>query len=384
MKIFTRPILGRVLAVGVTLVVGLSTVVFEATAQQQKSIAVGARVRTITALSVRPIPSITSSRLGRQAPSSQGTVLEGPVVADGFSWYKVDYDTGPDGWSAGSYLRDLTVGGGEEARPLGLTPTSLSFSYAIGSGMPAAKKLLVTNLTPAVLPWTASDDATWLGVSPNEGNQSAELSVTVMPDGMVPGTYHGRITVAPSALPYGARMVPVSLVITSPPVSAPRIIAHPKNLVRDSGESASFSVEANSVRPLSYQWQMGRSTSFAFSDIPGATQSTYTISNVALDHDGFQYRVIVSNSLGSVTSLPATLSVRERWAAGAYVRTTAVLNIRSTPSITSSRLGRQPVGSQGTVLEGPVVADGFSWYKVDYDTGPDGWSAGSYLTRVSR
>ncbi len=64
---------------------------------------------------------------------------------------------------------------------------------------------------------------------------------------------------------------------------------------------------------------------------------------------------------------------------GQRVQTTANLNVRSTPSATGGLLGTQSSGSLGTIVSGPVSADGFIWWNVNYDTGADGWSVESFL-----
>lgn len=65
------------------------------------------------------------------------------------------------------------------------------------------------------------------------------------------------------------------------------------------------------------------------------------------------------------------------------VKTTAPLNVRSTPSTSGTLLGTQPIDTQGTVIGGPQVSGGFSWWNIDYDTVPDGWSVGDGLAKVS-
>ncbi|MDP7441479.1 MAG: immunoglobulin domain-containing protein, partial [Verrucomicrobiota bacterium] len=68
------------------------------------------------------------------------------------------------------------------------------------------------------------------------------------------------------------------------------------------GGSVNLSVTAGGALPLAYQWSKGGE------DISGATQSTLTLTDVALSDAG-DYRVAVSNSLGSVDSetIPVTV-----------------------------------------------------------------------------
>src|SRR5947208_5290238 len=90
--------------------------------------------------------------------------------------------------------------------------------------------------------------------------------------------------------------------ISNPP-AAPRITVQPANQSVTTGQSASFSVTATGTAPLSYQWQKHGSA------ISGATSTTYTTPPTTSVDNGAQFDVVVSNSLGSVTSAAATLTV---------------------------------------------------------------------------
>ena len=68
------------------------------------------------------------------------------------------------------------------------------------------------------------------------------------------------------------------------------------------GSSVTFSVSAIANAPLSYQWQ------FNGSNISGANIASYTINNVQQANAG-SYTVVISNSLGSITSNAALLNV---------------------------------------------------------------------------
>jgi glucose/arabinose dehydrogenase/regulation of enolase protein 1 (concanavalin A-like superfamily) len=90
---------------------------------------------------------------------------------------------------------------------------------------------------------------------------------------------------------------------------SPVITQDPVNVtVGIPNQSATFSVSASGTAPLSYQWQKAVPPG-GFSDISGATQSSYTISNLVLGDSGSQYRCRVSNGSGSATSNAATLTV---------------------------------------------------------------------------
>ncbi len=83
---------------------------------------------------------------------------------------------------------------------------------------------------------------------------------------------------------------------------APTITTHPASITVAAGQPASFSVVATNAS--SYQWQRDGAT------IMGATGATYTIAATTISDNGAQFRVVVSNSYGSVTSNVATLTVQ--------------------------------------------------------------------------
>jgi glucose/arabinose dehydrogenase len=91
-------------------------------------------------------------------------------------------------------------------------------------------------------------------------------------------------------------------VVYTASASAPVITTQPANVSAVPGTAATFSVAVTSSTSLSYQWQKNGA------NIAGATGSSYTIASVVAADAG-QYRVVVSNSVGTATSNAATLTV---------------------------------------------------------------------------
>ena len=83
----------------------------------------------------------------------------------------------------------------------------------------------------------------------------------------------------------------------------PVITRQPMGAVGFVGEMVVLEVAAQSVTPVSYQWELKGIP------IPGATSPTLVLGPVDLTHAG-NYRVVVSNATGSRTSAEAILSVR--------------------------------------------------------------------------
>jgi hypothetical protein len=86
--------------------------------------------------------------------------------------------------------------------------------------------------------------------------------------------------------------------------SSPPVIANqPQSQTVFLGSTASFSVNANGSRPLSYQWSVNAT------NIAAATNATLILTNVQVAQSGNAYSVMVSNPVGSTNSSNALLMV---------------------------------------------------------------------------
>ena len=84
---------------------------------------------------------------------------------------------------------------------------------------------------------------------------------------------------------------------------APTITTSPTNQTVTAGQTATFTVVAAGTAPLSYQWQKNGV------NIAGATAASYTTPVTTTSDSGSRFAVVVKNTVGTVTSAAATLTV---------------------------------------------------------------------------
>ncbi len=129
-----------------------------------------------------------------------------------------------------------------------------------------------------------------------------------------------------------------------PALAAPTITTQPASATVVQGQTATFTVAAAGNPTPTYQWY------YSGAAIPGATGTTLTLGNAQFAIAG-NYTVIVTNSLNSVTSAPAVLTVNPTapaitspLAASAVMGTTFSYLIAANPAATSFSATGLPTG----------------------------------------
>ena len=92
-------------------------------------------------------------------------------------------------------------------------------------------------------------------------------------------------------------------------VAPPTIAQNPVSVSVAAAQTATFTVAASAGSGLTYQWQSQASGASAFANITGATAASYTTAALTVSNSGTQFRCIVANPGGSVTSTAATVTV---------------------------------------------------------------------------
>jgi Pro-kumamolisin, activation domain/Immunoglobulin I-set domain/Bacterial Ig-like domain (group 3)/Viral BACON domain len=123
-----------------------------------------------------------------------------------------------------------------------------------------------------------------------------------------------KATSSSSVLQIGARddnyylgLDDVSVTPILSPLS-PSLTAQPTNLIVQAGNNAVFHAQVNGSAPLVYQWLKNNASITDGGNVSGANGNVLTLSSVTAQDDG-NYRLVVTNSYGSVTSSVVSLTV---------------------------------------------------------------------------
>jgi alpha-tubulin suppressor-like RCC1 family protein len=137
-----------------------------------------------------------------------------------------------------------------------------------------------------------------LGLSNVTAIAASSQSLALLADGSVVGWNGASLPPNLNHIEAIAAGEGFALVLTRWPV----ITQHPKSLTVNEGANVSFNMSVAGAGPIGIQWQKDGA------NISGAMDTNFSISTSAPTDVG-NYRVIVSNSAGSVTSVVATLDI---------------------------------------------------------------------------
>jgi len=79
-----------------------------------------------------------------------------------------------------------------------------------------------------------------------------------------------------------------------------------------------------------------------------------------------------------------------KFALGDRVRVISAVNVRTAPGTSNPKVthvnypGSMPMGSQGKITAGPQQADGYLWWRVEYDNGVTGWCIEEALAKATK
>lgn len=117
---------------------------------------------------------------------------------------------------------------GAPANPsIGASPASFNFSATAGGANPANQALSITNTGGGTLNWSATDNATWLTISPTSGTAPSSVTLSVNITGLAAGTYNGTITITAAGATNSPVSVPVTLVVSPTGGTPQQLLGNP-------------------------------------------------------------------------------------------------------------------------------------------------------------
>ncbi|KKT40126.1 MAG: Exoglucanase A [Candidatus Giovannonibacteria bacterium GW2011_GWA2_44_13b] len=363
--------------------------------QASTKFAIGDRVYVSSGpLNVRKQPRTNSAKLGTQPTGAQGAVVGGPIFRSNYWWWKINYDTGADGWSIENFLEKVSPIPTPTPTPTP-APTITDFDFFLANGglKSTNQGSFVTNFVTATLVSGTSQSVSFstsglpagatATFSPTSCSPACSSTFTISTLSTTPaGNY--TITVTGTATGGLIKTTPFTLTVIGVDTIAPSI---PTGLIATAVSSSqinlSWTASTDNVGVAGYKVFRGgvqiaiviTGTSYQNTGLTASTIYSYTVS--AYDAAG--------NNSAQSSSVSATTqsAISAKFVIGDRVQVSSgPLNVRATPSISGTILGVQATGAFGTVIGGSVSADGYNWWQINYATGADGWSTEDFLAIV--
>jgi hypothetical protein len=190
---------------------------------------------------------------------------------------------------------------------------TLSVQYITINTQPAALTLQQNNSATFVVSATGNPGLSYQWYSrANSSGTSAPISGAIHSSYTIPSVTTAQdgtlVKVVVSNAATQVTSNEVSLSVTAGAPAAPAFTTSPASQSAVGG-AASFSVVATGTPTPTLKWQQSTNGGVSFTDIPGATSSTYAPTGLTTTNDQTQYRAVATNTMGVANSSAATLSV---------------------------------------------------------------------------
>ena len=183
-------------------------------------------------------------------------------------------------------------GGGGENPPLADTPAAPSITT-----QPANQSVVAGSSATFTVTATGSAPLTYQWKKNGNNMDGATSSTYTLPATSIEDSGAVFAVVVSNSAGKASSNTATLTVSAAPAASvAPSITSQPDNQSVVTGSSATFSVTATGSAPLTYQWKKNDT------DISGATSSMYTTPATSMGDNSAVFTVVVTNSLGTVTS----------------------------------------------------------------------------------
>ncbi|CAN5659422.1 hypothetical protein BH23CHL5_BH23CHL5_04240 [soil metagenome] len=379
----------------------------------------GDTVQTTTALNLRTSPSTTSSILLTMPTGTVSTIISGPVTGSGLEWFELQTPTAR-GFAAAMYLvasrlapPPTQVPTQTAVPPATLTPTATPEDADVTPSAPTSEPESPTpapsetpTSTPTVQPTEPPTAVPTQTMTPApQSSPTTSVPDTLSPGDVVEVTTSLRLRSTPSTSGGVVAVMPTGMVgtVLGGPVNASGFVwwqivvpsgtgwAAGLYLRRLTGSNptppaARFSPGASVATITPTNLRGGPSTNAGIIVLLGTHAGGTVVSGPEFGSGYTWWRVSFSQGTGwvvdkniSASSIPTPTPVPAPYQPGTQLRATANLRLRTAPSTFSDTIKTMSNGSIVTVIAGPTVASGFTWWQISHQS-DIGWAAGEFLT----
>jgi peptidoglycan/xylan/chitin deacetylase (PgdA/CDA1 family)/uncharacterized protein YgiM (DUF1202 family) len=311
-------------------------------------------VRVTSTLNLRTAPNLGGRIIVELKTNATGTVLAGPVPADGYIWYHLNTSSGV-GWAATISLVKVTTAPNPAPTPSGYAPgTKVVVTSSLRlRGTPSTSGTVLVTM-PTGTACTVLSGPRWSG-----GYGWYEVT-TPYGRGWAAGEHLARATPNPVPNP------------TPPPT--------PGDFTVGDTVRITAALYLRSAPALASIVHLTMPTGTLCTVVGGPSPSNgYTWYQVQTTFGtGWAAGEFLAKSTGTP---PAPIPIPGNWPAGTRARVTSELRLRATPSTSGRILTTMPAATIITVISGPTAANGYAWYQVTSSLG-SGWAASEYLSRL--
>lgn len=297
----------------------------------------GLNIYAAQAVNVRSTPSTSGTVVATKQRGQLGFVLAGPLTADGYEWYQVRWEGGPDGWSAKEFLA---------AAPFDENPGG---QFQIGDMVEATEPINIRarpGLAQTVIATLGTGGRMEITQGPVAVNNYIWYGVYTQNDdgGWVVENTLRRVGSPVQKFQIGdtARVTESLRLRTSPSTSSQTIA------VLDPGTTGKVVGGPENANGYTW-WQLQTSAG-----------------------TGWAVQDWLEKTSGPGPDPSDKFEINER------VRTTEAVNMRSAPSTTGTVVAVLQAGTIGTVVDGPRTGSGYTWWRVETSQGT-GWVAEDWL-----
>jgi hypothetical protein len=243
---------------------------------------------------------------------------------------------------------NLTVEAASVPPVIRTSPTSLSFTAVQGDSSPSmqTQTVSISNSGGGILTWSASENVSWLGISPASGTGNGSIAATAVLGSLAPGTYNSTITI--SATNAVSVSLPITLTVTAPSTT-----------VTLSPPSLTFSGTQGGANPVSQTVTVNSNGSWTAS-----SSATWLTLNPSSGNGNGSIAANVALSSVAVGSNNATITVTS----GGVSRTSSVTLNVSAASLTASPTSLTYTATQGSANPSPqtiTISSNGSWSASD-------------------